>query len=108
MCIFKWKVCNISSACKKNTILARFRRLLKSQIHGSKIEQEDKDPEIATLLRQYFGSVMTAVIIQMLLHNIALVLQGLLAGLACGHCVFAFVFAEPVRSFKIFVYLAYF
>uniref|UniRef100_A0A914YPN4 Uncharacterized protein n=1 Tax=Panagrolaimus superbus TaxID=310955 RepID=A0A914YPN4_9BILA len=73
----------------------RFRRLLKSQIHGSKIESEENDPEVATLLRQYFGSVMSAVIMQMLLHNVTLVLQGLLAGLACGHCVFAFVFAEP-------------
>uniref|UniRef100_A0AC35FZ78 Uncharacterized protein n=1 Tax=Panagrolaimus sp. PS1159 TaxID=55785 RepID=A0AC35FZ78_9BILA len=81
----------------------RFRRLLKSQIQGSKIESDENDPEVATLLRQYFGSVMSAVIIQMLLHNITLVLQGLLAGLACGHCVFAFVFAEPdvlVRGYQ--------
>uniref|UniRef100_A0AC34FRB5 Silicon transporter n=1 Tax=Panagrolaimus sp. ES5 TaxID=591445 RepID=A0AC34FRB5_9BILA len=73
----------------------RFRRLLKSQIQGSKTESDENDPEVSTLLRQYFGSVMSAVIIQMLLHNVTLVLQGLLAGLACGHCVFAFVFAEP-------------
>ena len=54
------------------------------------------EAELFALLRQYIGGVTTAVVVQILIHNFSLVLQGLLAGLACGHCIFAFVFAEPV------------
>uniref|UniRef100_A0AC34RQ28 Uncharacterized protein n=1 Tax=Panagrolaimus sp. JU765 TaxID=591449 RepID=A0AC34RQ28_9BILA len=72
----------------------RFQKFLRSELKNE-IKEENNGTEIFYLFKRYIEGVTTAVIVQMLLHNLSLVLQGLLAGLACGHCVFAFVFATP-------------